>query len=1130
MTRAALHPGIGRLLASRRLGSLADSRHRFTVSREQALLRLRQQVRERDEGQWDWTSFVVRAANAMSEIPEARVEVDQGADEQLRVTTIDVITPGTEFTGLDLADMLAGALEPDLGEPISGGDPDLRLSRFRMLIGRAINAALAREPVALELETPVGGRRFERREQLSEGRDPYIERKLGACVGTSRFVVRVIEPRPGLSSRLGRWLRRRGELAEELGALWDSQRLLDRVDQHLTDQAEDGTRSLGPVLAAEPVRFGDHALYGPQRAVPAPASGASVRDWGSVVLVRDGILIVDLGPALREQQIDVASLAGWIDCPKLRLTADERSVVRDANFELLVAWLHDYHSRSDATGSVSWPEGLGDGLTSASGHAIPITQLAEDARRGRELIYVWRHQAADVPVHARAQVVALSPSQELLVRERFADMRLVPLRAIGNQGDVDPADLTSLQAGSYEALALVKDSPLRPEPEQGPLALDLRVSVDAYVHRASTASTGFIVILAYERRVAQIHDHTKVVAGVTLICRVRGEGTAIDVAALRRDHVTIGKIAELCRARTHAHWEALLAHAMSRAKPWENPLLRGALDALGPRAIDLRYQKTEDGVRLGWRDTVLLDVELGRVLADPSTRARGQAPPLGPAKTLRDALRQLRERGFVLLAHPHKRYDRLVSDDPQLRPWLLHDGDAARALLTRVVGAATVLDMPVVAEAHPLVIASPLEDQRHLLRGRETIERDLQRSPTDPMARQRLLGHLLVARGLGVDAPGLNSGGASTDALGLETVPLLDRYDPRALSPTRLVSLASVLSERPPPGLVPAGAVHRGLPRPMLEVTPGLADLLAQVEDLEPGSTAGASAESDIAIDAHRGDRGSSVAIRRRSRGVPPLLATSVVHAFVIGRLQVAGDANSDGIALWASGLRVGELELPEPLGRVSGRLLLTPQGQQVGQARVREEVTRQARALLADALRQRTLLPPDGPQRRRLDHFVEYIRAAVRVEDRFALAEDLGLTEPEDRGKRVAALRAMSLSAAPLRPLSGRREGSLSEVVRLSLAMRVHFDTAMLSWRAAKLGKRRRDDSLEIEFGLRNGWIQRGLDADGDLPDVEHRRAALLAGVFVIAEFFTQARERDDVPLGPEHLVVALWRLLKLS
>ena len=81
-----------------------------------------------------------------------------------------------------------------------------------MLMGRAINTALAHGPISIELATPAGGRKFERREQLVEGRDPYVERKVAGCEGHSHFIVKLIEPRPGLSTRLGRWLRgaRRG--------------------------------------------------------------------------------------------------------------------------------------------------------------------------------------------------------------------------------------------------------------------------------------------------------------------------------------------------------------------------------------------------------------------------------------------------------------------------------------------------------------------------------------------------------------------------------------------------------------------------------------------------------------------------------------------------------------------------------------------------------------------------------------------------------------------------------------------------------------------------------------------------------------------------------------------------------
>ena len=1097
MSAASLHPAVAELLASKRLGSLEASRHQFTVSREEALLRLRDQARTRSEDPWDWTPFVVRAANALSEIAEAEIRVD--LDEVHESITLDVITPGIELTGLDLADVLAGALEPDLGEALAGAEPSHRLARFRTLIGRAINAALVpAERVAIELHTPAGGRRWERRETPIEGRDPFVERKLAALDGRSRFVVKIIDLRPGLGERLGRWLRSRSDTREALIKLWAGRRLADHAADNV---GESGSVELGPALAAEPVALGSQALFGPCRARAEAPGWLRETLW----LARDAVLLLDLGPVLREHGLDPASLAGWVDCPSLRLTADERSVARDGNFELLLAWLQDFLARSDASGAVRWPDSLGSGPETASGRVVAPEQLADDAARGRELIYVWRHQAAAVPVYAKAKIFALWPSELGLIRDRYPELRLVPLRAVGDHGDFDPADLTSLRAGSYEPLALVKHAPIGGEGKPGALAGVLRLSIEAYVHRAPTANMGFIEILAYERRVAQIRERGKVFPGVTLICRVDGPegGPELDVASLRRDHAAIATIAELCRERTRAHWEGLLAHVMRSAdagwSAWETPLLRAALDELGPATIDLRYQIGEQGLRLAWRDTVLLDVVVGR---DAS----------GADRSLRDALRQLREPGFLVVAHEHRRFPQLRSKDPRLLPWSVPEW--SRPLLERVLGRAAILEMPVVPEAHPLVVGDPVEDQRHLVHQRQTILQTLEKSTTDPLARQRLLGHLLVARGLG------------EDAFGLETVPLLDRYDPRALTTTRLVSLASALAERPRPGLVPAGSVHRGLPRPMIEVTPGLAALLAEVGELEPGATSGAPTLRD---DGDPSDS-RSAPVRRRARAGPPLLATSIVHPLAIGRLQVAGDGSSEGIALWARGLRIGELELPEPLGRVSGRLVLTEQGQRIDRAVVRREVTQLARDLLADALRQRSLLPPDGPQRRRLDHFVEYARSVVRVDDRFGLADLLGASEAVDRGARFAALRQLSLGAAPLRPLSNRREALLVDVIRQSVAMALHFDTAILSWRPAKLGKRRSDGSFELEFGLRNTLIQNGLDEGKALSPEAHRHAALLAGVIVVAGFFEQLRENDVLEVGPEHVVVAMWRLLRLA
>jgi hypothetical protein len=1107
-----MHAGVAEIVAARRLGSLDASRHRFTVSREQALLQLRAMVRTRSADPWAWTLPLVRAANALSELSEARISVE--SDETSATTTIDVIVPGFELARLDLSDMLAGALEADLGEPLALDDEDarqtLRLRRFRMLLGRAINEALAGEPIAIELQTPAGGRRFERRDQVQgkaagdPERDPYGERKTEACAGSSRFVVRWVEARPGWGTRLGRWLRGRSEVTKALTELWSSQQIRERDEPILGDE---GQLLMGPVLARPPIALGRHALLGPSQGL----TGKSVIR-GALWLIRDGLRLVDLSAALGDQKLPLGdALAGWVDCPTLRLTADEQSVVRDGAFDLLVAWLHDvlaHREGSTDTFEVRWPEGL-ENVIASSGRTIPPDELEGDARHGRERLYVWRHRINDVPAFAKAKLLALWPSELDQLRARYPGARLVPLRALGNQADFEPTDLTSLRAGSHEPLVLARDAPVElPAELQRELDLDLVMAIEAYVHRSPTATMGYIELLAYERRVASERAPGKVIPGVTLIVRLdaasRSAGpqahvAELDVPVLRRAYAVTSAILEQARRRALDHREALLAHVLGRGNAWENPLVRGALDELGGITLDLAYKHTDAGLRLAWKDSVLLDVEVAR---DRS----------GAAKTLRDALRQLREPGMIVLAKDQRLYPTLQSADPRLQPWLVIDW--ARALLERVVGAAAIVEMPVVPEAHPLVGPAIVDDQRHLLRTRETIHAELERKG-DRLSRQRLLGHLLVARGL------------EQDTFGLESAPLFDRYDPRALSPSRLVSLAAVLAERPRPGLVPIGTVHRGLSAPVLEVGPGVAALLHEVAGLEAhraGSVAPAAGST------HASESRGHAPVRRRARELPPLLARAVVHPLFVGRLQVSGDASSDGIALWSKGLRIGEIELEEPLGRVSGRLWLTLDGQRAGPLAMRKEITEHARSLVAEALQQRALVPPEGPQRRRLDHFVEYARAKVGQSDRYQLAELLGAVQAGDRVERIAKLKQMSLDAVPLRPLQPRREALLADIVKQSLAMPVRFDASVLQWRPAKLGKRRRDGTLEVEFGLRNAWIQRALDESQQLDMPAHREAALLAGVIVIAEFFVQARAKPELELGPEHLVVALWRLLRLS
>ncbi|MFV8751240.1 hypothetical protein ACNOYE_11915 [Nannocystaceae bacterium ST9] len=1121
---ATMHDAIFGVVAARRLGSLAASRQRFTVSREQALLQLRAMVRARSPDPWDWTLPMVRAANALSELAEIRIAVE--SDEASATTTFDVIVPDFELDRVDLSDMLAGALAPDLGEPLGLEDAEarqvLRLQRFRMLMGRAINEALAGDPIAIELQTPAGGRRFERREQVQgkaagdPERDPYAERKTEACVGSSRFVVRWVEARPGWGTRLGRWLRGRSELTKALIELWTTQMVRETDDPIVGDE---GQVLSGPALARPPIALGRHALFGPSLGL---TSKSAIR--GSLWLIRDGFGLVQLDAALLEHKLPLDTLAGWVDCPTLRLTADEQSVVRDAAFELLVAWLYDvlaHRQDSSERFEVHWPEGL-DEVIAASGRSVRPAELAADARHDREQLYVWRHRIADVPAFARDKPLALWPSELDRLRARFPEARLVPLRALGNQMDFEPVDLTSLRAGSHEPLVLARDAPVElpvdPTREGNP---ELHMAIEAYVHRSPTATMGFIELLAYERRIANERAPGKVIPGVTLIVRISPAGRGpdassnveLDVPGLRRAYATTAAILEQARRRALEHREALLAHVLGRMATqggaWENPLVRGALDELGGPALELGYKRTDAGLRLAWKDSVLLDVVVAR-------------DAKGADKTLRDALRQLREPGMIVFGKPDRSWPTLRSSDPRLEPWLAIDW--ARPLLERVVGAMSIVDMPAVPEAHPLVGKAIVDDQRHLLRTRETIAAELGKraqaqgrpeSRDDRLARLRLLGHLLVARGL------------EHESFGLEGVPLLDRYDPRALSPSRMVSLQAVLTERPRPGLVPLGMVHRGLSAPVLEVGPGVAALLHEVAGLEP-HVAGSVAPAIVGT--HAAESRGHAPVRRRARELPPLLARSIVHSLFVGRLQVAGDGGSEGIALWSKGLRIGEIELEEPLGRVSGRLWLTLDGSRSGPMLMRKEITELARSLVADALQQRALLAPEGAQRRRLDHFVEYARAVVGKTDRYQLAPLLGIAGVGDRAERIAQLKQMSLAAVPLRPLQPRRDALLADVVKQALAMPVRFDAGLLQWRPAKLGKRRRDGSIEIEFGLRNAWIQRALDENKVLEMGPHREAALLAGVIVLAEFFSQARAVQELELGPEHLVVALWRLLKLT
>lgn len=1060
---ADVHPAVASVVESRRLGDGQGARGTFTVARTRALLELRGLARPHP---WSWTLSLVRAANVLSESPQAVVEREE-EDDQL-ITRLVFALPGADFRGFELRDLLGAALAADRGVPL-GTDEEHghRLTRAKALIGRAINLALATERTSLEVLTPVGGRRFIRVEHEDQDRDPYEVRPIGDRSPAHSFAVRTVEPRPSVGRRFGDWISGRTDLQAALTELWRD--AIVGADEE--NDAAHGM-SLAPLMGAHPVALGAHARWW------------SKPDAVAVWLVRDGLKLVRLDEPLQAAGIDTRALRGWIECPGLSLTADETGVARDGAFELLVAWLHDlvahtYPLEGDdgsKSSQIHWPTTL-SAVPTASGYTLSLQALEGRVKQERDLVYVWCHQAGAVPPSARARVLQVWPSELAILEGVLPRARFVPLRALGTDPDYDRVDLTSLNQGSLEPLPLEFDAHFETDAGQA-----LELDVVAYVHRFPAATLGAIVLLAYEREVAHVRDQRRVIPGLTLLCRIRPVDDAIDLDTLRNDEGIVEGVAKHCRDLADAHLESLLAHVAGSTNAWENPLVRAALEQLNAVRLGLRYVARDGGLRLSWDDSVLL--------ALPIATARD-----GQSRTLRDLLDRCRDVGSVIEAPAGERWKTLESDDPRHTSWVL--APHARDLLARIVPAPVLMRMPVVADAYPAV--APALEQRGLLMSKKAVSVDLGRASTDPLARVRLLGHLLVARATGESTQGL------------ERIALLARYDPRAAAPTRLVSLDSVLAEDPPPGLAFPGAVSRELAGPVLEVPPGVAALLHEVLGLEP--------ESAPRPDASLVEGTIPGPVRKRSREAPPLVTHAVVHPLAIGSLKIAGDGSSRGIALWSRGLRIGEIHLPEPMGRVSGRLWLT---RNAPHAELEAMTRAQAKALFEELVRQRSLLPPSGSRRDKLDAVVEYARGKVLESDPLELGPLLGIGEA---APRTEAALDRSLRAWPLQRLSPKLERWLAEIVIQSIGFRLNLDTAFLSWRAAKVKAVRRDGSVDVDLGRRNEWIQRALDVQSS----GGRLAPFEASALVVAEFFHQARERRFFEATPADEAVAFWRLLAL-
>lgn len=1064
------------VLADRRLSTeTTRARSRFTLARNEALLRLRG-AKWSPHGAiagarpWIWTLGLVRAARVASDAASVRVSVS--VEQEVPVITLCFALPGADLVELELSGLLYAALEPDRGR----GSVHTRLRR---LLGRALNGALGSDPRWVELHTPAGSRRWERSAEhetggANESIDPYVERLIAGPRPEghepAELTVLFAMPRVGWGRALTS-LFSRDDPSEDIDALWHRVFLGADPEEHVR-----AGLSLVVRYPAAVVDLGTHAQWG--RASPdAPAPDQGI--W----LVRDGVLLARLDVPLAAAGLDTTALHGFIDCPALCLTVDEGKVVEDDAFEALVAWLFDAlaHTRDD--GRVVWaPEGEADSphprLQTASGAALSLDVL-EDRE---DVVFVWRHRAAEVPAALQTRVLALWPSQHRWLREHRARLRLVPLHALGRSPGVRPADLTDLVQGSFAPLTV-------PVPAFVEGDVSWSLDVRAYVHRPAFGEQGVAVVLAYGRRVGFVTDPGHVVAGVSVVIELlTDEATTLRIDALQDD-------AQLLRR--------LVAHVVDRVRDRSDDLVAGVLDTVGAEdawsvphvrarigegtawSLGLRYVEergaTGPRVRLHWVESPLTRLIVGRTLT-------------GEHCTIGDAWARARDVGGVVTTEPTRRWQTLESEDEAYRPWVLTQ--EGRDLVERTLGRETMWVMPIVAEGQPRV--APVADQPALRLSTSEVARLRSRVATEPSARMLLLAHALASRADGHAAPEV------------EELPILRHYDPRAMTPSRHVSLAAVRELASPPGLVPVGAVARSLEEPVLELPPALAALLAEVEGFRPAREPSGRRVSGVTVSV-----GAASPLRKGGRREEPLVTVGVVDRLAAGALALERQPSGEGIVLWARGLRVGTLRLPSPLRGITGRLWLTDAGIVAGHAGLHALALRHGLVLTRAAVRAHLLTPPGSTRRRAIEAFLNACREAVATDrDRAGIGPLLEQFAPRfgvQTGLDATTLEASDRKTRALPQALGR---TLDLVVRHALEQPVMIETALLSRAPVRVAEPAAWP-WRLRLGRRHPWIRKGLRDDASPADV--RAAACL----VVAEAIRQ------VGGGRDRLVRALVRLL---
>lgn len=610
------------------------------------------------------------------------------------------------------------------------------------------------------------------------------------------------------------------------------------------------------------------------------------------------------GLHLRREGVRVASLPnaegpggesfhGDVDAPKIRLDADGRRPHVDDAWHELVAWLH----ASVQPESQEIPALVVDGR----GHSRPVDSLRETD----EVVFSWPHRI-DAERGDLWAVESLSPPQLAWLREH-TPARFIPASPLARGRLRDRVDVVALEEGSVGPV---------------PLGQAASATVRGYIHRHPIATRGVVQVHAFGR--LALKEEAVELPGVTVVAEL-SDGAVIDELA-----EVAAAACDVARSNADALTRAALLVLQDDASRARAPWINHRWEQIGPVATQLRYIPHGAGLMLAWHDEPLLHTTVAH--------ARD-----GTARSAVDALKRLRDVGGIVVARGSERWHTLESSETAWEPWILTGGGAT--LLKKLVGDWGLWRMPMVAEAQ--LRPGPLASQSHV---RLTADRvaELTRDLTAHgrsrrRARLALLSHLLWARI------------ADEPTHGLETVPLMVDYDPQSAMPRGSVTLEEVLVSGAYAAVLPGGAGHRELARPVIEAEPAIANALAELGILSSGT-----------LTAHSGAR--TPRVRAPPKAAPRVwLRQPVTDALAVGALTLS--EAPPGIELWADGLRNRTFVLPAPYRSVSGRVWLQGQVSEPALARL---LYRSADALVETARRVMLLAVPGSERARALRTFVE--------------------------------------------------------------------------------------------------------------------------------------------------------------